>query len=77
MSVRLEQLRKAHCPIDVTLLGINTSVMPKQPEKAPPPIDVTLLGIIVFLQPETRLCLFLSCLYAVLKYSDIFTLIAP
>ena len=51
---------KAKLPIDVTELGMVTSVKPEQPEKAKSPIFVTELGIIVLWHPVIRVLLSVS-----------------
>lgn len=55
---RLVQSKKASWPIVVTELGMAIDVSPLQPEKAELPIEVTVLGIFVFLQPITKVLVF-------------------
>ena len=43
-TVKLRQEKKALCPIDVTLLGIETEAKLLQSKKVKSPIDVTPLG---------------------------------
>ena len=52
IDFKLEQLRKALCPILVTLLGIVTEVREEQLEKAIFPILVMLLGIVTEVKEE-------------------------
>ena len=59
-EVRLEQPRKAPCPMVVTLLGMVTEVRLEQPKNALSPILITLEGIFVFLHPAIKVLVAVS-----------------
>ena len=60
MEIKLLHPQKASMPIQVTLSGIVIEVKLLQPQKASSPMHVTLFGMIVFLQPTTRVFVFVA-----------------